>query len=123
MNFLNSLGPYAHWGLRLSLAATFLYHGWGKVPPAGFAEMFGMPVAVAGLVMLAELSGGLALIAGAFTKDIVTRYGGFCVVIINIGAIYIMHFANGFNVMNKGYEFNLLMLVVGLYFLTRGNDV
>lgn len=123
MGFLDNLKPFVHWGVRLSLAATFIYHGWGKVPPTGFAEAMGYPIAVAGLVMLAEVGGGLALIVGGFTKDIVTRFGGFCVVVINIGAIFIVHFKNGFANGGGGYEFNLLMLVVGLYFLVRGNDV
>ncbi len=123
MNFLNSLAPHVHWGVRASLAATFIFHGLGKIPPTGFAESFGLPLIIAGLVMLAEIGGGLALIAGAFTKDIVTRFGGFCVVIVNIGAISIHHFEKGFGNSGGGFEFNLLMIVTGLYFLARGNDV
>jgi len=34
MDFLKVLAPNVHWALRLSLAATFLYHGVGKFPNA-----------------------------------------------------------------------------------------
>lgn len=39
-----------------------------------------------------------------------------------IGAIFMVHLKNGFNVMNGGFEFQLLMLVTGLYLLAKGND-
>jgi hypothetical protein len=34
-----------------------------------------------------------------------------------------VHLKNGFSVSDGGYEFQLLMLVTGLYFLLKGNDV
>ncbi len=37
MNFLSPLAPHAHWVLRLSLAATFLYHGITKFPIPAFS--------------------------------------------------------------------------------------
>lgn len=123
MAFLDKLAPHVHWGLRLSLAATFIYHGWGKFPPDGFANAFGFPIVVGWLVALAEVGGGAALIVGAFTRDAVTRIGGLLVIIIMIGAIALVHGKNGFSVQNSGYEFQLLMLVTGLYFLVRGNRV
>lgn len=120
MEALKKLAPYVHWGLRLSLAATFIVHGWGKIPVEG--PMGSLSVPVVWLVAIAELAGGICLIAGAFTKDIVTRLGGAIVIVIMIGAIALVHWKNGFNVMNGGYEFQLLMLVTGLYFLAKGND-
>ena len=123
MNFLSGLSPIVHWGLRLSLAATFIYHGLAKWPPEGFSEAFGMPLAVAWLVMIAEVAGGLALIIGAFGKDMLTRLGGLIVIVIMIGAIVLVHGSNGWNVMNGGMEFQVLMLAVGLYFAAKGNDV
>ena len=32
MDFLKNLSPHVHWGQRLSLAATFLFHGASKFP-------------------------------------------------------------------------------------------
>ena len=123
MDFVKKLAPHVHWGLRLSLAATFIYHGWGKFPIESFSAAMGMPVPMAWAVALAELAGGAALIVGAFGKDILTRLGGLIVIVIMIGAIGMVHAKNGFNVMNGGMEFQLLMLVTGLYFAAKGNDV
>jgi putative oxidoreductase len=122
MDFLKKLAPHVHWGLRLSLAATFLYHGWAKFPVEAFSQAMGMPVPMAWAVALAELAGGAALIVGAFGKDILTRLGGLIVIVIMIGAIAMVHAKNGFNVMNGGMEFQLLMLVTGLYFAAKGNE-
>ncbi len=122
MGFLKSLSPHVHWGLRLSLAATFIYHGWGKFPIDAFSQAMGMPVPMVWAVAIAELVGGAALVAGAFGKEMLTRLGGLIVIVIMIGAIAMVHAKNGFNVMNGGMEFQLLMLVTGLYFAAKGND-
>ena len=122
MDLLNNLAPHVHWGLRLSLAATFIYHGWGKFPVDVFSQAMGMPVPMVWAVALAELAAGLMLIAGAFGKEILTRLGALIVVVIMIGAIAMVHAKNGFNVMNGGMEFQLLMLVSGLYLAAKGND-
>ena len=123
MNFLSPLAPHAHWLMRLSLAATFLYHGIAKFPVQAFSEAMGMPVAMVWAAAIAEIIAGAALIVGAFTKDVLTRLGGLIVIIIMLGAISMVHFKNGWNVMNSGMEFQALMLAVGLYFAARGNEV
>ena len=120
MNFLSNLSPHVHWGLRLSLAATFIYHGWGKFPIEG--PMMGMPVAMIWLLALSELAAGVLLVAGAFGKEILTRVGALIVIVVMIGAIALVHAKNGFNVMNQGMEFQLLMLVTGLYLAAKGNS-
>jgi len=120
MNFLSSLSPHVHWGLRLSLAATFVYHGWGKFPIEG--PMMGMPVAMVWMLALGEIAAGVLLIAGAFGKDILTRLGALIVIVVMVGAIALVHAKNGFNVMNGGMEFQILMLVTGLYLAAKGND-
>ena len=120
MNFLASLAPHAHWGLRLSLAATFIYHGVTKFPIEG--PMMGMPVPVVWLLALGEIAAGVLLIAGAFGKELLTRLGAYIVIIVMIGAIVLVHAKNGFNVMNGGMEFQILMLVTGVYLAAKGND-
>jgi putative oxidoreductase len=119
MNFLSPLAPHVHWAMRLSLAATFLYHGIAKFPIAAFSEAMGMAVPLAWAVALAEIVGGAALIVGAFGKDSLTRIGGLIVIVIMIGAIGMVHLKQGFT----GMEFQLLMLAAGLYFAARGNEV
>ena len=120
MNFLKSLSPHVHWGLRLSLAATFLYHGATKLPVEG--PMMGMPAAMVWVLAFMELAAGVMLIAGAFGKEMLTRVGALIVIAVMIGAIALVHAKNGFNVMNGGMEFQILMLVSGLYLAAKGND-
>ena len=122
MNFLSSIAPHIHWAMRLSLAATFLYHGITKFPVPAFSEAMSMPVPMVWAVAIAEIIAGMALIVGAFGKDVLTRLGGLIVIVIMIGAIGMVHFKNGWNVMNGGMEFQVLMLAVGLYFAAKGND-
>ena len=122
MSFLASLSPHVHWGLRASLAATFLYHGFDKFPPDGFAQFSGLPIVVAWGVAIAEVAAGVLLIAGAFSKDILTRLGALIVIVIMIGAIVMVHGKNGWSVMDGGMEFPVLMLVTGLYLAAKGND-
>jgi putative oxidoreductase len=120
MDFLKSISPHVHWGLRLSLAATFLYHGAAKLPVEG--PMMGMPAAMVWMLALAEVAAGIMLIAGAFGKELLTRLGALIVIVVMVGAIVMVHAKNGFNVMNGGMEFQILMLVSGLYLAAKGND-
>jgi uncharacterized membrane protein YphA (DoxX/SURF4 family) len=39
-----------------------------------------------------------------------------------IGAIMMVHATKGFNVMQGGMEFQILMLMTGLYLAAKGND-
>ena len=124
MDFLSKLSPIVHWGLRLSLAATFIYHGFDKLPIEQSAAAMGMPSFAVLIVAAIEVIGGFCLIAGALVnRAIVTRIGGLCVIVIMLGAIFLVHAKNGWNVMNGGMEFQVLMLAVGLYFAAKGNDV
>ncbi len=118
MNFLNSLAPYAHWLVRLSLAGTFIYHGVSKFPPTAFIEFSGLPLIVGWAVAIGEVSAGACLIVGAVTKDLITRLGGLGVVIIMAGAIPMAHLGKGWG----GMEFQVLMLATGVYFLLKGNN-
>lgn len=119
MGFLNSLSPFVHWGLRLSLAATFIYHGLDKFPPDGFVAFSGLPTPVGWLVAIGEVAAGVLLLAGGVSKEILTRLGGLLVVIIMIAALVMVHLKQGWS----GMEFQVLMLVTGLYFSARGNNV
>jgi uncharacterized membrane protein YphA (DoxX/SURF4 family) len=105
------------------MATTFGVHGWMKVPAAGFAETMNLPLAVAWLVALGELSVAVLIIIGAFTRPVLTRLGGLIAVIIMIGAIALVHLDKGWNVMAGGMEFAAILLAVGAYFAVKGNDV
>lgn len=123
MKFLAPFAPHVHWLMRLSLAATFLLHGYIKFPIEAAVQMMQMPAPAVLVIAVSEFVAGVALIVGVFTKDWLTRLGGLIVVVIMIGAIVLVHGQNGWNSMNGGMEFQALMLAVGLYFLVRGNEV
>lgn len=94
--------------LRVSLGIMMLAHGFVlKVltfTPAGTAQFFasiGYPAFLAYLVILGEILGGLALIAGVFT-----RLASVLLIPILVGAT-LMHLGNGwvFSAPNGGWEF------------------
>ena len=124
---LDSLKPHAHWLLRIGLASVFLYHGSGKLMDlGGFSQMTGLPTAVAALVALAEVAGGIGIIVGAFTNDLITRLAGLAIVPVMLGAIFMVHWgrwdfmaAEGFPM--GGMEFQVVLLLTALFFVVMGN--
>lgn len=94
--------------LRITLAVLFLAHAWLKVfvftlaGAAGFFESLGLPGFVAHITILAEVIGAVALFVG-----FQTRWVSLALVPILIGAIVLVHGANGwlFSAPNGGWEF------------------
>ena len=123
MQSLHGAAPYAHWGLRLAVALAFLVHGIGKYPMAEFAAEVGLPVLLIWLVAIAEVIAAICLIVGAFGREMLTRLAGLIVIGVMIGAIATVHWPNGYSFANNGFEYQLLLLLTGLYFLLRGNEV
>ncbi len=124
---LDSLKPHAHWLLRISLAGVFIFHGIGKAMNlGGFSEMLGLSLSVVALVTFAELAGGIGIIAGAFTKDLITRLSGLALVPVLLGAIFMVHwgrwnFVPAEDFPMGGMEFQVVLLLMALYFLVMGN--
>jgi putative oxidoreductase len=95
--------------LRVASGALFLAHGWMKVSvftipgTVGYFESLGLPGFVAYLTILAELGGGLALIAG-----IGTRLVSLALIPVLLGATW-AHSGNGWTFSNEGggWEFPL----------------
>ncbi len=88
--------------------------------------MMGLPTPVATLVTLAELAGGIGIIVGAFTNDLITRLAALAIAPIMLGAIFMVHWgrwnfmpAEGFPM--GGIEFQVVLLLTALYFLVMGN--
>ena len=106
--------PYAALLLRLTLGGLFLAHAALKIfvfTPAGTAQFFasvGLPGALAYLVMTAEVLGGLALIAGIWTRAVAVALTP-----IIIGAIITVHAAAGFffTDANGGWEYPAFWIV------------
>ncbi len=124
---LDSLKPHAHWLLRIGLAGVFVFHGIGKAMAlGGFSQMMGLPTPVAALVTFAELAGGVGIIVGAFTNDLITRLAGLAIAPVMLGAIFMVHWgrwdfapAEGFPM--GGMELQVVVLLTALYFLVMGN--
>ena len=124
---MNALQNNAHWLLRIALASVFLFHGFGKVANvAGFAEMMGLPLLVAGLVTFAEVAGGLGIIIGGFSKELITRLAALAIIPVLLGAIVMVHaprwsFAPAEGFPMGGMEFQVVLLLIATYFLIMGN--
>jgi putative oxidoreductase len=111
--------------LRLALGIVIFPHGaqkllgWfgggGVSGTMGFFETLGIPALLTWLVILAEFFGSLALLAGFLTRLCAAGIG--CVM---LGAIYHVHWENGFFMGDGGFEYHLLALGVVLALLITG---
>jgi putative oxidoreductase len=111
---------YAALALRLALGAMFIAHGLMKVlvftipGTVGYFESIGYPGFFAYLVILGEIAGGAALIAGFYA-----RYVALALIPLMIGAT-LQHVGNGWMFANAkgGWEFpafwTVTLLVQGL---------
>ena len=87
----------AHWLLRAALASVFVYHGLLKLTRLEvMVDFLQLPIITVTLVALAELTGGVFILAGGFaprsaTAAAVTRLGAVMIVPVMIGAIALVH--------------------------------
>jgi putative oxidoreductase len=109
--------------MRLACALPFLYHGSGILfgvlggpGPANFAAFMHVPAAIGYLVGLAQFAGGLAILTGAFL-----RAGAVCVIIVMLGAIFLVHLPHGFDIGQGGYEYALTELLLAFGLLISGS--
>lgn len=110
--------------MRIACAMPFLFHGsailfgaFGGPGPKGFAAFVHAPEAVGYLVGLAQFAGGLAILLGALL-----RTGTVCVMIVMLGAIYLVHLPHGYDINQGGMEYALteFLLCAGLLFAGPG---
>jgi putative oxidoreductase len=117
--------------LRLVLGLVFFAHGaqkmlgwfggYGFHGTMGAFTHVGMPAALAFLVIITEFFGALGLLAGFLTRIAALGISG-----LMIGAIFMVHFQNGFfmnwfgNQKGEGYEYHLLAIAIAAALLLRG---
>jgi putative oxidoreductase len=117
--------------LRLVLGLVFFAHGaqkmlgwfggYGFHGTMGAFTHMGMPAALAFLVIITEFFGALGLLAGFLTRIAALGISG-----LMIGAIFMVHFQNGFfmnwfgNQKGEGYEYHLLAIAIAAALLLRG---
>ena len=124
MDSLSKLGGHAHWFLRFALASVFLYHGVQKfLDLDAAAQGLRMPVLVAALIATVEVGSVLLLLAGV-TRSWMTRVAGLGFVVLMLGAISTVHYQFGWHSIGAlGMEFQVTLMMIGLYFLVAGNGV
>src|SRR5205085_745751 len=72
------------------------------------------PAAIGYLVGIAQVAGGLAVLTGIFL-----RIGAVCIVIVMLGAIFLVHLPHGFDIGKGGIEYALTqLLIAAALFLT-----
>ena len=116
---------------RLVLGAVILPHGlqqiFGLFGGAGFAGTMdyftrsGLPEALAFLVIIGESLGAVGLIIG-----FLSRLCALGILIIMVGAIFMVHVKYGFfmnwygNLQGEGFEYHILAIGLGLITLVKG---
>jgi len=107
--------------LRLALAAVLLYHGIPKLmnftaTVVGFEGM-GLPAPplTAAIALLAEVGGGLLILLG-----VAVDIAGLLVIIDMLGAIVLVHWANGFDFTKGGWEHPFTVLAMALTLALAG---
>jgi putative oxidoreductase len=108
--------------IRLAAGLVFLYHGsailfgaFGGPGPQGFAAHMHAPAIMGYLVGLAQFVGGLAILTG-----LLIRVGAVCIIIVMVGAIFLVHLSHGFDVSKGGMEYALTQLLTALALLIAG---
>ena len=108
--------------MRLACSLPFLYHGsailfgaFGGPGPKGFAAFMKMPVIIGYLVGLAQFAGGIAILIGALL-----RVGAVSVIIVMLGAIFLVHLPHGYDIGRGGLEYALTEMLLALGLLLAG---
>ena len=112
----NRLVPYGAFVLRVALGVMFLAHAYLKVGVfgiagfEGFLAQSGLPTALAWPIILGEALGGVALLAGFYSRLIAVA-----LLPILLGALSI-HAPNGwvFNAPNGGWEYPAFLALAAL---------
>ena len=108
--------------IRIAAGLAFLYHGsailfgaFGGPGPQGFSAHLHAPVIVGYLIGLAQFAGAIAVLTG-----LLIRIGAICIIIVMLGAIFLVHLPHGFDVSKGGMEYPLTQLLIALALLIAG---
>ena len=142
-NFFNKVTSPLDYFVKLlvqfCLGISFFLHGYGKIPISqGFIDFLsskGVPLSIisAHIVAWAEIFSGLGLIIGGILSlrsstlgNLITRFSALTIVIVMINALFIGHSHWSIFIGERGAVLfaseQLFLLVLGLFFLIRGNN-
>jgi len=118
--FCEKLQPFAGLFLRVGLGVVFVFHGYGKIFAEGKALGTAwagpdMPTLIQTLVSWGEFLGGLGFLTGVLTAP-----AALGIIVIMAGAIVTVHGKNGFSLMNRGYEYNFVLISMCLALIATG---
>lgn len=125
--------------VQFCLGISFFLHGYGKIPMSegfiGFLASKGVPFAniSAYVVAWGEILAGIGVILGGLlikiypiVANVITKLSGLTIVIIMINALLIAHSHWGIFIGERGAVLfaseQLFLLVLGLFFLIKGNN-
>lgn len=95
--------------IRLAVGIIFAAHGsqkmFGAFEGPGLAKIVEMMGPIGYLVAIGEFFGGLGIIFG-----FLSRFSAASIIVIMIGAIYMVHGKNGFFLEHKGFEYNIALI-------------
>jgi uncharacterized membrane protein YphA (DoxX/SURF4 family) len=126
-SFLDDMKPYGHWLLRIALGSVFVIHGVGNfMNMAGFAAAMHVPHFVAVMLVLAEIGGGILVLSGSFLDDWLTRLGALLLIPVLLIVMFMTQSGDmGFTLSKvhvvSGMEYLLVLFLVSLYVLLKGN--
>src|SRR5919109_1206575 len=108
--------------LRIASGLAFLYHGvailfggFGGPGPERFAIEHHFPVVLGYLIGLAQVVSAIAVLVGAFV-----RLAAVALIVVMLGAIFLVHLPHGFDVSNGGFEYALTQLLIAFALLLMG---
>jgi putative oxidoreductase len=119
----NRLAPYGAFALRASLGIMFIAHAYLKIAVftvpgfQGFLESIGFPAFLAWPIILAELIGGAALLAGFYGRLV-----SLALLPVLLGAVFV-HAPNGwlFSAPNGGWEYPAFLAVAAVAHVLIGD--
>lgn len=126
-SFLDDFKPYSHWLLRIALGSVFVIHGIGNfMNLAGFAAVLHVPHMVGLLLVMAEIAGGILVLSGGFMGDKMTRLGALMLIPVMLVVMYTMYSKDMSFTLSKvhvvgGVEYLLVLFLISLYMLLKGN--
>ena len=108
--------------VRLAVGIPLIFHGaqlafgaFGGPGLVGFSAFTHMPLLMAALVAYGELLGGLGVLFG-----VLTRLASAGILIIMLGAIFLVHLAHGYDVTKQGVEYPLTHVILTLALIFAG---
>jgi putative oxidoreductase len=108
--------------LRIASGLAFLYHGaailfgmFGGPGPERFAIDHRFPVMLGYVVGAAQVISAIAVLVGAFV-----RLAAVALIVVMLGAIFLVHLAHGYDVSSGGMEYALTQLLIAFALLLMG---